>query len=390
MSPSRRKRPRTRRFHEVPAHAVTTKAALVRDARREDEKDVAALFRTAAWGDPSFDIWRRQYAENPATAGRRDVAFGWVVEAEGRAVGFLRNVVHGYRYGDRDLVAAAASALVVEPEYRGYTLRLVGAFCKQRGVDLLLNSTAAPEAAKIFEFLKFSRMPQSEYDLSLYWVLRARGFLEAALRKKGLPPLAAGAGSRVMAPALSAVLHMGRRRIACRETPCEMMVIDRAAIDERFDDLWKRRLEEGKRLLACRDAKTLRWHFPPSNAAAPVVCAIGNGRLLGYLVLLRRDSAHLRLRRSRVGDIFVERDDPSVIRQLMCEGARQAARDGAVMLEVVGLPRSVRHVLREFRPHTLPDRCWPFLYKTDDPELRAELPDEERWYAGLYDGDGSI
>ena len=60
------------------------------------------------------------------------------------------------------------------------------------------------------------------------------------------------------------------------------------------------------------------------------------------------------------------------------------------MLEVVGLPRQVRAAVRAFRPSTLADRCWPFSYKTADPELRAELPEERRWYAGLYDGDGSL
>ncbi|HYN08995.1 MAG TPA: hypothetical protein VES67_16550 [Vicinamibacterales bacterium] len=371
---------------------MTTNAAVVRDARLDDERDVAALFHTAGWGQPSFEGWRRQNRDTPVAAGRPDTGFGWVLESEGRAVGFLRNVVQGYRYGDRSLIAAAASTLIVEPDYRGYTLRLVAAFCKQRGVDLLLNTTAAPETAKIFEFLKFSRMPQPEYDLSLFWVLHARGFLAPALRKKGVPHAAVAAGSVALAPALSMFLHMTGRRIACRETSCEVTVINTAQIDERFDDLWARKLGEGKRLLACRDARTLRWHFPPTEAVPPprVICAVGKGRLLGYLVVLRRDSAHIGLRRARVADIFVERDDEAVIRQLLCEAATQAVRDGAVMLEVVGMPRNVRHVLREFRPQTLPDRCWPFSYKTNDAELRADLAREDRWYAGPYDGDGTL
>lgn len=364
----------------------------MRDARLADESDVAALFQTAGWGRPAFETWRQQIQTLPVESARPETGFGWTLEAGGRAVGFLRNVLHGYRYGDRDLIAASASTLIVEPDFRGYTLRLVAAFCQQRGIDLLLNTTAAPETATIFQFLKFSRMPQAEYDISLFWILRARGFLEPALRKKGVPGPAITAGSVALAPALSAFLRATGRRIAGGDTACDVRVIDAAQIDERFDDLWSRKLQEGKRLLARRDARTLRWHFPPSQAAHPprVLCAFKENRLLGYLVLVRRDTASIGLRRARVGDIFVERDDPGVIRRLMAEAAAQAAADGAVMLEVVGMPRAIREPLREFRPQQLPDRCWPFSYKTNDAELRADLGHEEHWYAGPYDGDGTL
>lgn len=376
-------------LHDAPALPTDMTDAIVRDARLDDEADVTALFQVEAWGRPAFERWQRQSRDNLAGP---HTTFGWVLEAGGHAVGFLRNVVQRYRYGDRNLVVAAASALVVAPGHRGHALRLIAAFCKQTGVNLLLNTTAAPETAKIFEFLRFSRMPQSEYDVSLYWVLSARKFLSAALRKKGVPAAAAGPGSLVLAPALAAFLHLTGRRVAARGTPCEVTVIDVSGIDERFDDLWERKLREGKRLLAYRDAKGLRWHFAPSKALPPprVICATDRGRLIGYLVLVPRRSAHLGLRRALVADVFVEKDDGAVIQQLLYEGAEQATRDGAAMLELVGLPKRVRDMLRDFRPQTLRDRCWPFLYRTDDPELRADLRDETRWYAGLYDGDGSL
>lgn len=376
--------------HEVSTQAGGMTGAVVRDARPGDESEVAALFQAEGWGRPSFDRWWRQTRSNPA--GTSDAPFGWVLETGGRVVGFLRNVLQRYRYGQRDLIAAAASTLVVGAEHRGHTLRLVGAFCKQRGVDLLLNTTAAPETAKIFEFLKFSRMPQAEYDVSLYWVLGARGFLRSGLRKKGTPAGLAGAGSVVLAPALSLFLHATGRRVAAGQTACDVAVIDVSGIDARFDDLWASRLAEGKRLLAYRDAESLRWHFGLSKTEPPprVVCALRAGRLLGYLVLLPQYSEPIGLRRARVADLFVADDDAGVIRQLLGEASRQAARDGAAMLEVVGLPRQVRDALRAFRPYTLPDRCWPFSYKTADPELRADLSEEKYWYAGLYDGDGSL
>ena len=112
---------------------MTTTAAVVREARLADEPDVAALFHTAGWGHPAFDRWRQQIQDLPVSAGHPQTGFGWALESGGRVVGFLRNVLHPYRYGDRDLIAASASTLIVEPEFRGYALRLVAAFCQQRG-----------------------------------------------------------------------------------------------------------------------------------------------------------------------------------------------------------------------------------------------------------------
>jgi hypothetical protein len=366
--------------------------AIVREARLDDLDEVAALFRAARWGEPTLEGWRHLWRENPAAAGAGQGGFGWVLDEDGRAVGFLRNVMQRYRYGERDLVAAAASTLVVQPDYRGHSLKLVAAFCRQPGVDLLLNTTAAPQTAKIFEFFKFVRIPQADYDISLWWVLDERGFLRAALRKQGAPAMAAEAGAWLSAPILSAFLRVTRRRLAYRGTRFAIDVIDSSAIDDRFDTLWERKTREGKRLLAYRDARTLRWHFTfPKGPQAPrLICAFENGRLLGYLVIVRQDSGHIGLRRARVADIFVENDDEEVIRQLLSEAAREAAHGGAAMLEVVGMPRSIRRVLNELRPQTLHDRCWPFSYRADDRELHSELLSPERWHAGLYDGDGSV
>jgi hypothetical protein len=120
------------------------------------------------------------------------------------------------------------------------------------------------------------------------------------------------------------------------------------------------------------------------------VCAYSGSQLVGYSSIVRADSPHIGLQRAYVADIFVENDDPHVIRQLLHASAQQARTDGAAMIEVVGFPAHIRQLLQQYRPFTLINPCWPFLYRAPDSQLHHALEDSALWHASLFDGDGSI
>ncbi len=159
--------------------------ASVREVDYGDLEGVGELNRSAGWHTPTRGNWQRLWDRNPARAGGPPLSKGWVLEEGGKLVGCLINLAHLYDFGGRTLRAAVAGSLVVAPDFRGNSLQLVMAFVKQSGVDLLLNTTTAPQVSKIFQFLKLQPLPQPEYGRSLYWVLRGAGFLNAGLRKKG-------------------------------------------------------------------------------------------------------------------------------------------------------------------------------------------------------------
>jgi hypothetical protein len=94
-----------------------------------------------------------------------------------------------------------------------------------------------------------------------------------------------------------------------------------------FDALWERKRREGVKLLADRTARTLRWHYAAEGRPNPpfLVGAYDGERLVGYLGVVRQDALHIELRRARVADLFVERDDPEVIRSLHSFGIHVAA-----------------------------------------------------------------
>jgi hypothetical protein len=314
---------------------------------------------------------------------------GWVLEHDTRIVGFLCNVIQDYYLADRPLKTAIASAMVVAPELRGETMKLVMAFAQQPAVDLLLNTTAAPQTSKIFEFFKFRRMPQPAYDVSLYWVLRPARFASVALRKKGCPPALSRPAGLLLAPALVAEMALRQRRPRATANELATAVTVPSDIGPEFDELWRRRQAEGRRLFADRSSAALRWHYG-SGRRSWLVSAHASGRLVGYCAVFRADSAHIGLTRAYLADIFAERDDPGIVRPLLVAAARQARAGGATMLEAVGFPEPIRRVVSEGRPYKLVNPCWPFLYCARDPDVHRALGDPALWHASLYDGDGSI
>jgi hypothetical protein len=366
--------------------------ALVREVSYEDIGGVAAVFEHTGWPPPSLRAWQRLWADNPAIDSGPAPQRGWVLEHQKRIVGFLCNLSQNYCLGERPLRTAVASALVVAPEFRGETMKLVMAFAQQSDCDLLLNTTAAPHVSKIFEFFKFRRIPQPEYDVGLFWVLRPASFLTAALRKRGWPAVASQFAGPVLVPVLSMEMALRRRGLRPGGQESSVTVLSADEIGSEFDDLWRQRLAERPRLLANRTAAALRWHYAAEGRPNParLVCAWADSRLVGYAAIVRQDSPQLGLRRAFLADVFVERDEPETIRRLLAAAGRHARTDGAAMLEAVGFPEHIRAVFREFHPFSLRNESWPFLYSARDPDVARILADRAMWHACLFDGDGSL
>ena len=301
------------------------------------------------------DTWPGLWTDNPVWASTDPKpSIGWVLESLGEIVGFLGNIPTLCRYGDKTLVAAAASGFAVDPAYRGYGLLLASAFYKQKNVDILLNTSANEVAAMVCQRFKAAPLPQPDYDKILFWVLRPRPFVAAALRKAGFNSTFACLSSVLPAVFLRTYIAVRGRRPLPRKsnphTPLNISLIDSSEVGSEFDDLWNRKINEDTRFLNYRTPEVLRWHF--SRQSAKVVCCHRGAELIGYAVVVRDDKQNLGLARSRIADIFVEKDDPKVINRLL-EGTYQYAMSvGSHVLEVMGFPPSIREVILRNGPYS--------------------------------------
>ncbi len=344
-------------------------------------------------GDAAIrDHWNALWVGNPAIkAHGGNPALGWVLEDAGRIVGFFGNIPQVSYFDGRPVKVSSARAWAVDKDHRAETPRLCQAFFGQDNTDLVLISSAnAPAGKRCLEF-GGAEMPQPGYGQILYWVIDASGFLRAGLKKKGHAGAASWVGGVFGAVALNAQMRlMGRRPFAPLGGIVPITVDE---IDDTFDELWARKLKEYPgRLLACRNAETLRWYFGLSQTSPEtrILCCRRGGRLDGYAVLVREDAPDIGLKRLKIADLFVAGDDQATVNALLAAAYEYGLARRCHVLEVIGLPATLRGIALSHKPFDRPMAVFPFYFKALNPDLAGPLADGDGWYVTAFDGDTAL
>jgi len=378
-------------LHDRPSGPVAP--AKLRQARFSDFAGVARLKRRWGMAPDSPENWERLWRHNPALAQLKSEApIGWVLEAEGQVVGYQGNIATLYRYGDRTLIAVTGHALVIDLPYRSTALSISSAFYRQPTVDLILNTSSIEAVGKVAKAFKANALPQVDYEAVLFWVLRPFPFARTVVEKLTRQPALMHGGSALAALALGAdkILHRRWPRGSSKSFTVSEIGVSEIGYD--FEVLWNAKLKEGPRLLAVRDAATLRWHFdiPRDGASTRVICCYKNRELLGYAVIRTHWYQGVGPRRSFIPDMLIKDDDSEVLQALFVAAHAHAKRAGSDILEVLGFPPKIRRVLSQWNPYVRRYPACPFYYKATDPALHKELQDGALWYATPYDGDTTL
>jgi len=366
----------------------------LREARFSDFGEVEELKRRCGLEPDSLENWERLWKHNPALAQMQpEPPMGWVLEAEGRLVGYLGNISLLYRLGDRTLTAATGCGFAVEPAYRALSFCLVAAFHRQRAVDLYLTTTASEVTGKITRAFKSDPLPQADYKELLFWVLRPYPFARVVTENLKLRPTIGRLG------ALLASLVIGADTILRRRWPRQyangftVSEISTSEIGDDFQALWLAKLKERPHLLlADRSPAALRWHFESCTDAATVriLCCYKKAELLGYAVLRNERSQANGLRVSIIADMLAKQDDPVIVRSLWAAAYDYARREDSHVLQILGFPSCIRELCRQWRPYLTTDPVLPFYYKAAEPMLHKTLSDGMAWYATPFDGDRTL
>jgi hypothetical protein len=370
-------------------------AVTQREARFSDFAAVAKLRECCGWPHLSPEFWQRTWRDNPALAlCNSPPGMGWVLEDEGDTVGYHGNIPLIYRYGDRQLLAATGTGMVVEPGYRLYSISLAAPFYNQKGVDLCLVTTASESHGRIAQLLRAEPLPQRDCGTVLFWILDSHGFAKALAA--GFDADGAAARQTLQfATLLKAVSVWTERTVHRRGPPSirhkfRITEIPVEQIGDAFEALWRRKLAERDRLLADRSPASLRWHYSELEPyrKTTVLCCWMQGWLAGYAVVQSIvDGAGLH--RCVLSDLLVERDDPEITENLLAAAYARARACGGHVFEVSSFPRGVRDILLRWRPNLRFQPC-PFFYKTADRTLHALLADEANWYPTPFDGDATL
>lgn len=330
--------------------------------------------------------WERLWRDNPAFAlPGRGPSLGWVLEDDEKMAGFFGNIPMAYHFGEEPLLLADASQWGVDKPYRAEVPRLSDAYFGQPDADLLLVTTAIKPTGRIFERYQAPKVPHPDLDRVLYWIADGPAFLEAALRKKGHPGWQAKLAGATAGLGLSLALAGRRPRGAGDVSPVPL-----AEVGDAFDELWRAVLKGPRRLRACRDGASIRWHFGPQAETGrfALLAARRGGTLAGYLALVREDAPAIGLRRFKVADLLLRsEDDHATLAGLLGAAFEQTKAGGCHVLELVGLPPALRDAARRFKPLERRMPTWPYYYKARRPDLAEALAAEAAWYPSGYDGD---
>ncbi len=340
--------------------------------------------------------WDGLWRTNPALKHHGDdPALGWILEdteEDGKCiVGFFGNIPQVSYFNGNPVRVSSARAWAVDKAYRSRTVSLCKAFFGQDKADVvLISSASAPAGKRCLEF-GASAMPQPGYGEILYWVLDASGFLRAGLKKKGWGGFAAFWGSLLGSVVLNARMRLGSMRPFA---PLDGITIRTIGdIDGAFDGLWQRKLKETPdRLLACRDAQTLRWYFGLSQTSSDtrIICLERGASLDGYAVVVREDAPAIGLRRLKVADLFVAGDDQAAVDALLAAAYEYGLAKRCHVLEVIGLAQPLRARALTHKPFERPMTVFPFYYKALNPELEDRLSAPDGWCVTAYDGDTAL
>lgn len=340
-------------------------------------------------GEAAIDAhWRRLWIDNPAMqVGGNKPSLGWVLEDQGRMVGFFGNIPLLYYYGEDQVMVADASQWGVVKEYRGQTSLLADAYFSQRHVDLLLVTTGIKPTGRLFESYGADPIPQPGYDQIVYWPVDGGGFVRASLRKKNVHPALVSVLGGLGGMALDTVMAISRRGPRGSIRSVDVIGVDE--IDASFDELWLTKQREMPKLLACRSADSLRWHFGGQPKSQILVCR-HDGVLKGYAAVIQEDAPKIGLKRLKIVDLFIAGDDEQILDSLLAKAYGLAKKTRCHVLEVVGLPATLRARVLRHRPLTRHMHAWPLYYKACNDFLTEVLGPQTAWYVTPYDGDTSL
>ena len=123
-----------------------TSDATIREVCIKDWGAVQKLKERVGMSSLTAKCQRQLWETNPAKLDRPRTSNGWVMETDGRIVGYLGSIPLLFRFKNNDVTAAAACAFAVDPAHRGSCLKLIAAFFNQKKIDLLMVNTASTEA----------------------------------------------------------------------------------------------------------------------------------------------------------------------------------------------------------------------------------------------------
>lgn len=298
---------------------------LIRDLKLSDGPAIGGLCDWAWWpvrSQPGL-AWLMSGPERQGLTGPS----GWVAEREGVIVASAGNFLQAFRFEGETLVGAAGHSLLVRPEARGLSRSLIKRFVAQTRPFAFYALNANALSAPLYRLFGMHPWDGGCGHRKYVWRVDPVGLLSERLLWKlgemaGFDSLRSG-GERFADDRLWSVPP--------RRLEPGVRLIDRAALDHRFDRLWARLQGDG-RLLAVRDQASLAWRMDdPDLTRPPVLLGFeADGELAGYLLAFFSKQTQLDQPTLEIIDLIATRDLEDRAVPALIHSLTRSARDMGV------------------------------------------------------------
>ena len=362
-------------------------AVVFREARLEDFEGISAVQSRNGLVAKPLEEWNHLWRGNPTFQRLAQWHIGWIAEnQDGKIVGYAGHVPLSYDFRGRQVIAACAHGLVIDPLYRGYGVHLLKRHLGDNLTDMVLTTTANFNSGRLCDAL-CSRVPTGNWGESSFWITERRGFAASTVKSKRWP--------KWLSLPASAALSL-RARVSkshafnAAEANGELKV--RTGFDDDFDTFWgalKRRYPE--RLLATRSRELLQWHFKYALERGKVwIVTTGDAHITAYAILCRDDNPTIGLKRIRLTDYQALNEDTEPLTRMLTWAFHRCQEQGIHVLEAFGFRPDKQQMVDSLKPYRRRLPFWQYFYRTRHKDLRQQLHDPAVWDPSHFDADATL
>ena len=332
--------------------------------------------------------WVKFWELNPHIVKNPSFPIGWILLTDNNLeVGVLINIPVVYELNGDKLLAVAGSTWAVDTQYRKASFLLIMKYFRQKNIDFFINSTANDASGPIFQAFKARRVPCSSYDQVLLWITDYVSFARSVLLNKRIPLV------EILQYPAGLILWCVDKLFGCNHWPAlSTSVVQLNEFDDRFDVFWRKLRAKKNRLFAMRDQVALNWHFHVARSKEEITtfAFIDQGEIGGYLILATEDNKKINLKRFRIVDFQILKEDSDVVKDLLYAALHFSKKHGASVVECIGFSGMKRDWLEKISFHRRKLVPYPFYFKPKLGGDNSPLDNPALWDPCSYDGDTSL
>jgi len=326
--------------------------------------------------------WKRTWEQNPYyQTFKEEIVYGWVMEHNGRIVGFFGSIPRVYKLNSKLFRVSIASQWGVEKDFRSFTSLLCDRYFKENTLPLKLVTTAIKPTGRIFERYGGNKIPNE--NLGLVYMIPISLLKLISLKFKSN-----------VAKSFFDILNnifpwKFQYKIIRKNKNISEIRIESPPHD--FDIFLNNFCDQRTGLVALRTTEIIKWHSSDNTNKSQKKHFVysENEKTIGYASItweyLKND---LNILRFKIIDVLAL--SLKVKKLILKELIRYTYQNKADILEIHHPGMIAKNEIPSLLVLQRKHNHFPLYYQTSDENLEEILKQENNWNMSPFDGDTSL